>query len=80
MLQRLVLWAIGRYRATGGGRRWFGIDCNFEPSCSAYGEQAIQRFGVLRGTRLIWWRLRRCTISDCLCKCHEPVPEDYPNA
>ncbi|MDZ7748109.1 MAG: hypothetical protein U5K43_04040 [Halofilum sp. (in: g-proteobacteria)] len=28
-MQRLVLAAIARYRATGGGLRWFGVDCNF---------------------------------------------------
>lgn len=75
-MRRLVLWALRRYRATGGGRRWFGVDCNFEPSCSAFAEEAIARHGLLRGARLAWGRIRRCTARDAVCKCIEPVPED----
>lgn len=48
MLKALALRAIARYRDTGGGHRWFGVDCNFEPSCSAYAQQAIGRFGLHR--------------------------------
>ena len=70
-----VLWIIGRYRASGGGRRWFGIDCNFEPSCSAYTETAIRRHGLTAGMRLGWNRIRRCNRHDAVCKCLEPVPE-----
>lgn len=76
MLKRLVLWAIARYRETGGGRRWFGIDCNFEPSCSAYAHEAIARFGFFQGLLLAWNRIRRCRVRDCVCKCLEPVPEE----
>lgn len=70
-----VLWLIGRYRHTGGGRRWFGVDCNFEPSCSAYTEEAIRRHGLKWGVRLGWHRIRRCARRDVVCKCLEPVPE-----
>ena len=72
--------AIGAYRRSGGGRRWFGLDCNFEPSCSAYAEEAIARFGVLRGGALTWRRLRRCTARDSVCKCLEPVPRNPEDA
>ncbi len=34
--------------------------CKYEPSCSAYAEQAIRRFGILRGLVLAAWRLLRC--------------------
>ena len=34
--------------------------CKYEPTCSAYAEQAIRRHGVLRGSRLALWRLARC--------------------
>lgn len=34
--------------------------CRFEPSCSAYGLDALRRFGAVRGTVLIGWRLARC--------------------
>lgn len=76
MLTRFVLWLIGRYRATGGGMRWFGVDCNFEPSCSAYAQAVIGEFGLWRGLRLTFNRLRRCNRADAVCKCLEP-PADY---
>jgi len=34
--------------------------CKYEPSCSAYAEQAIREFGILRGLVLAGWRLLRC--------------------
>lgn len=76
MLKGLVLRAIASYRNSGGGRRWFGLDCNFEPSCSAYALEAINRFGLYRGLLLTWNRIRRCRVKDCVCKCLEPVPEN----
>jgi putative membrane protein insertion efficiency factor len=37
-----------------------GPCCRFEPSCSAYAEEAIHTHGVLRGLGLTVWRLLRC--------------------
>ena len=34
--------------------------CRYEPTCSSYAIQAVQRFGVLRGAVLAAWRLLRC--------------------
>jgi putative membrane protein insertion efficiency factor len=34
--------------------------CKYEPTCSLYAVQAIQRFGILRGLVLAAWRLLRC--------------------
>ena len=34
--------------------------CKYEPTCSAYGAQAIREFGILRGLVLAGWRLLRC--------------------
>jgi putative membrane protein insertion efficiency factor len=34
--------------------------CRFHPSCSAYAEEAISRFGALRGMYLTTHRLLRC--------------------
>jgi putative membrane protein insertion efficiency factor len=34
--------------------------CKYEPTCSAYAEQAIRELGVVRGTILAAWRLARC--------------------
>jgi len=34
--------------------------CRYEPTCSAYAEQAIRRLGPVRGTIVAGWRLLRC--------------------
>ena len=34
--------------------------CKYHPTCSAYAVQAIQRYGILRGSVLAGWRLLRC--------------------
>ncbi|QZN85672.1 membrane protein insertion efficiency factor YidD [Cellulomonas sp. C5510] len=34
--------------------------CRFYPSCSAYAVIALERHGVLKGTRLAVWRILRC--------------------
>jgi putative membrane protein insertion efficiency factor len=34
--------------------------CKYEPTCSRYAVQAIQRYGILRGLVLAGWRLLRC--------------------
>ena len=39
---------------------FLGPACRFEPSCSRYAIEAIERHGVLRGGRLAARRLARC--------------------
>jgi uncharacterized protein len=34
--------------------------CKYEPTCSAYAEQALRELGVVRGTIVALWRLARC--------------------
>jgi putative membrane protein insertion efficiency factor len=34
--------------------------CKYEPTCSAYAIESIERFGALRGALLAAWRLLRC--------------------
>ena len=37
-----------------------GQNCRFYPSCSAYAEVALTRFGALRGAGLAFRRLLKC--------------------
>ena len=76
--RRIVARLIERYQAGGGGRRYFAVECNFEPTCSEYTRQAVLDRGVWRGSRLGLARIRRCThqglrqkISDPYSPCEE---------
>lgn len=44
----------------GALRPMLGSGCRFEPSCSAFTEDSIARYGVLRGSFLGARRLLRC--------------------
>ncbi len=39
---------------------WLGPKCRFQPTCSAYAIEALERHGVLRGSWLALRRLSRC--------------------
>jgi len=34
--------------------------CRFSPSCSEYNYQAINKYGILKGSTLGLWRIMRC--------------------
>ena len=39
---------------------WTPPSCRFRPTCSAYGEAAVLRHGILKGSLLTLWRILRC--------------------
>jgi putative membrane protein insertion efficiency factor len=54
---------------------WVGNVCRFEPSCSAYALQALQKHGAARGSVLGTARILRCHPG-----CdggHDPVPDTF---
>ncbi|MBN2232784.1 MAG: membrane protein insertion efficiency factor YidD [Deltaproteobacteria bacterium] len=38
----------------------FGHACRFEPTCSQYAIDAVERYGVVRGLIRAGWRILRC--------------------
>ena len=34
--------------------------CRFQPTCSEYGYQAVERYGVIKGGLMAIWRILRC--------------------
>jgi putative membrane protein insertion efficiency factor len=55
---------------------WLGNACRFEPSCSAYALEALQRHGAAAGIALSSARLLRC---HPWCQGgHDPVPQQAP--
>jgi len=34
--------------------------CRFNPSCSEYGVQAIEKYGIIKGGLMTGWRIIRC--------------------
>lgn len=56
--QRLLLGLVRAYRFL--LKPWLGNACRFEPSCSQYALDALQRHGALAGSALTAGRLLRC--------------------
>jgi hypothetical protein len=55
---------------------WLGASCRFEPSCSTYAIQAMQRHGAAAGSYLAAARILRC---HPFCQGgHDAVPEHPP--
>lgn len=50
--------------------------CRFTPTCSQYAVQAIERFGVVKGTWLASWRIARC--NPWVAGGDDPVPQHFP--
>lgn len=53
-----ILWAISLYQVTISGL--MPNACRFEPTCSRYTYEAVDRFGALKGTWMGLKRLGRC--------------------
>ncbi len=64
--RRLVVSAIKVYQKTFSpdhglmkARHPYGF-CRFYPSCSQYGVEAIEKYGVIKGGLMTSWRIIRC--------------------
>lgn len=59
MMKRPVLWLIRGYQRT-ISKALPPDTCRFYPSCSHYGYEAIEKYGVLKGGAMATWRVMRC--------------------
>ena len=57
---------------------WLGSACRFEPTCSVYALQALEKHGAAGGSYLTVCRLVRC--NPWCDGGHDPVLEDPPRA
>ena len=78
-LSRLLAWPllllVQIYRYTISP--WLGANCRYQPTCSAYAVEALQKHGAFRGTALAAKRIARChPWGD---SGYDPVPDDDTN-
>lgn len=65
-MRRILMWLIRLYQNTIS--RALPPSCRFIPSCSEYTYEAIERYGVLKGS---WLGVKR------ICRCHPLNPGGY---
>ncbi len=72
MIKKVVKNLIRTYQLRGGGSTLW-VDCNYEPSCSDYMMESIDRYGLVRGIVKGIKRIRRCNNRDLANKIIDPV-------
>ena len=72
--RRTLVWLVRGYRLILSP--WLQTGCRYEPTCSGYALQALERHGAIVGTYLTMHRIVRC---HPFCDGgHDPVPEHAP--
>ena len=72
--QRVLIAMVRAYRLLLSP--WLGNGCRFDPTCSVYSLQALEKHGAAVGTYMTLHRLARC---HPFCDGgHDPVPERRP--
>lgn len=57
-MKMLLLWAIRFYQRMISPA--LPAACRFQPTCSEYGYQAIEKYGIIKGGGKAIWRVLRC--------------------
>ncbi|MCE9557667.1 MAG: membrane protein insertion efficiency factor YidD [Armatimonadetes bacterium] len=57
MGRTIGIWMIRTYQLT---TKWMPPSCRYTPSCSNYSMQAIEKYGLIKGTWLGIKRVLRC--------------------
>lgn len=59
-MKKLMLVAIRLYQKYISGKFIFANVCRYQPSCSRYTYEAIERYGIIKGSFLGSYRILRC--------------------
>ena len=74
MIRRALIGLVKAYRLLLSP--WLGQSCRFEPTCSVYAIEALERHGAAKGSYLTLHRIARC---QPWCQGgHDPVPPKSP--
>lgn len=57
-MRRVAMWMIRGYQRAISPL--LPPACRFVPTCSDYGYQAIEKYGIMRGGAMAIWRVLRC--------------------
>jgi len=57
-VKHLIIWFIKTWRKLLSPT--YGDVCKYYPSCSAYGLEAVELHGAIKGSALAVWRILRC--------------------
>lgn len=69
-MKKIIIKLIKLYQRIPGS---FHNKCRFQPTCSNYAVEAIEKFGILKGSILSFKRILRC---NPLCSSgYDPVPK-----
>lgn len=71
----ILIWLIRGYRTFISPL--FPPSCRYQPTCSMYAIEAIEKFGVIRGVYLATCRILRCNPFGG--SGYDPVPETWGN-
>nr|MDP2191068.1 membrane protein insertion efficiency factor YidD [Rhodoferax sp.] len=74
MIKALLIGLVKGYRLLLSP--WLGSSCRFEPTCSAYSLQTLQKHGAAAGSYLTLARLARC--HPWCAGGSDPVPTEKP--
>lgn len=57
-MRRPALWLLRGYKT------WVSPmlppSCRYQPTCSEYAYEAVEKYGIIKGGRLALWRVLRC--------------------
>ena len=74
MIRQLLMGVVRGYRLFLSP--WLGSACRFEPTCSVYALQALERHGAAAGSYMTVHRLMRC--HPWCAGGSDPIPEQAP--